>query len=86
MAPSGLNGEVLATTTNSSGSITFDAYDSTAETVTLTATDTTDGVVVAQTANVTFVAGAPQVNQSTVQATPSAVPADGTTASTVTVT
>jgi hypothetical protein len=86
VAPSTTSGDVQVTTTDGNGSITFDAYDTTAESVTFTATDTTDGVVVAQTGVATFTAGAPQVDQSSLQANPTAVPADGSTASVVTVT
>jgi hypothetical protein len=45
-------------TSNSSGVVTFTVKDTKAETVTYTATDTTDSVVVAQTANVAFIPGA----------------------------
>jgi hypothetical protein len=86
VAPATASGDVQVTTTDGGGSITFDAYDTTAETVTFTATDTTDNVVVAQTGETTFTAGAPQVDQSSLQANPTSVPADGSTASTVTVT
>ncbi len=86
VVPSGFSGGVLITTTNGSGQITFNGYDTTAESITYVASDTTDSLTVAQTVAVTFTAGVPQVSQSTVQASPSAVPADGTTASTITVT
>jgi hypothetical protein len=82
----GINGGGVTTTTDGKGQIGFDAYDITAESITYTATDSTDGVTVTQTVAVTFTAGVPQVSQSTVQASPSAVPADGSTASTITVT
>ncbi len=36
----------MITTTNGSGEITFDANDTTAESITYTATDTTDNVTV----------------------------------------
>ena len=61
-------------------------YDTTAESLTLVATDSTDSMTVAQTVEVTFTAGIPQVSQSSVQASPSSVPADGSTQSTITVT
>ena len=86
VVPSGFSGSVVATTTDGSGDISFNAFDTTAESITYTATDSTDSVTVAQTVAVTFTAGVPQVSQSAVQASPSAVPADGTTASTITVT
>jgi hypothetical protein len=76
----------VITTTNGSGQITFNAFDITAEAITYTASDSTDSVTVTQTVAVTFTAALPQVSQSTVQASPSAVPADGSTASTITVT
>ena len=86
VAPSGVVNEVPATTTDGTGKIGFYAYDTIAEGITFTATDTTDSVVVGNTVSATYLASAPQVNQSTVQANPSAVPADGTSASTITVT
>ena len=84
--PSGFNNGLPTTTTNGSGQITFDGFDTTAESITYVASDTTDSITVAQTVEVTFTPGVPQVSQSTVQANPSAVQADGTTASTITVT
>jgi hypothetical protein len=80
------SGGSVITTTNGSGEIVFVTNDTTAESMTYTATDTTDNVTVTQTQNVTFLAGVPQVSQSSVQANPTSVPADGTSASTVTVT
>jgi 5-hydroxyisourate hydrolase-like protein (transthyretin family) len=44
-------------TTNASGQATFTVKDSTAESVTYTATDTTDSITVTQTATVTFTPG-----------------------------
>jgi Bacterial Ig-like domain (group 1) len=84
--PSQDAGGAVITKTNTSGEIAFDANDTTAESITYTATDTTDNVTVTQTAAVTFIAGVPQVSQSSVQANPTSVAADGTSASTVTVT
>ena len=75
-----------ANVTNTSGQATFTVTDATPETDTFTAADATDGIPVTATAQVTF---APQtVNQtnSAVTASPSNVPSDGTTASTITVT
>jgi hypothetical protein len=77
---------VVITTTNSSGQITFDANDTTAESITYTATDTTDNVTLTETASATFVSTAVQVSQSSVQANPTSVLANGTSSSTVTVT
>ena len=84
IVPSGLGGS--QTTTGANGEISFDAYDTTAESVTFTASDTTDSITVAQTVAATYTPGLPQVSQSTVQASPAVVPADGATASTITVT
>ena len=86
VVPAQGSGGVEITTTNGNGEITFVADDTTAESLTYTATDTTDNVTVNQTQTVTFLAGVPQVSRSTVQANPTSVPADGTSASTVTVT
>ena len=86
VVPSGIGGGGVITTTNGSGEIGFDANDTTAESITYTATDTTDNITVTETASVTFTAGSPQVSQSSVQANPTSVPADGSSASTVTVT
>jgi hypothetical protein len=68
------------------GSVTFTVTDTKAETVTYTATDTTDGKTVTQTTQVQFTLGAVNPNRSTVTAAPTAVPDDGATASTITVT
>jgi len=86
VVPSEVSGTTVITTTNSSGQISFNAFDTTAESVTFTATDTTDSITVAQTVSATFTSGLPQVSNSTVQASPTSVPADGLTASTITVT
>jgi hypothetical protein len=86
VVPSGISGNTVITTTNGSGEIGFDANDTTAESIAYTATDATDNITVTQTATVTFTAGSPQVSQSSVQANPTNVPADGSSASTVTVT
>ncbi len=80
------SGGSVITTTNGSGEIVFVTNDTAAESITYTATDTTDNVTVMQTQTVTFLAGVPQVSQSSVQANPTSVPADGKSASTVTVT
>ncbi len=86
VAPVTVSSGLPAGTTDPTGHAAFLAYDTAAETVTFTATDTTDNVVVQKTVAVTYVASVPQVNESTLAASPSTVPADGTTASTVTVT
>jgi len=86
VAPQTESTSTPAGTTDSTGKAVFFAYDTTAETVTYTATDTTDNVVLDQTVSVTYLAGVPQASDSTLSANPTAVPADGTTSSTVTVT
>lgn len=70
---------------NSSGVVTFTVKDANAETVLYTAVDTTDGVTITQKAQVTFIQVANAAN-STVAANPTSVFADGSTASTITVT
>ena len=85
IVPSQASNSTQITTTNGSGEITFDSNDTTAESITYTAVDTTDNVTLSQTATVAFLATAAQVSQSSVQANPTSVPADGKTASTVTV-
>ena len=68
------------------GVVTFTVTDSVGEgPITYAATDPMDGVTIAQTAQVTFL-GVPSAGNSTVNASPETVPADGVTASTVTVT
>ena len=73
-----------AVTDNGDGTYDFDVTSSTAEAVTYTAT--ADSVQITQTAVVTFTAGSVNAGSSTVTAAPTSVVADGTTASTVTVT
>ena len=72
--------------TDASGQATFYVKDTTAQTVTLTATDTTDTIGVSQTAQATFTAPTLNPTSSKVSANPTTVPADGSTPSTVTVT
>ena len=72
-------------TSNSSGVVQFAARDTTAETVTFTAS-VVGGVTFTARPTATFTAGSPDANKSTVSASPLQVPANGTTASTVTVT
>src|SRR5207245_8575982 len=76
----------LSGTTGAAGHATFRVTDTVAETVTYTAHDTTDSIVVSPTADVQFVAGPVSAAQSTVSASPASVVADGSTTSTVTVT
>ena len=86
VAPQTESTSVPGGTTDSTGKATFDAYDTTAETVTYAATDMADGITLTQTVSVTFTATAPQVDNSTVAANPTDVVADGKTVSTITVT
>ena len=81
VAPSSTGSDV----TDANGQATFNVTDSTAETVTLTAADTTDSLTLTHTTQATF--ATPTVNQSvsTVTANPTQVANDGTTASTITV-
>jgi hypothetical protein len=75
--------------TNSNGEADFNADDTHAESVTFTATDTTDGnLVLSQTVSITFTPGTadPSSSGTTVTANPTNPPADGSTASTITVT
>ncbi|HEY4928024.1 MAG TPA: Ig-like domain-containing protein [Acidimicrobiales bacterium] len=71
-------------TTNSSGVVQFAVRDTTAEAVTLTTV--VGGITLAARPTATFVAGVPDGVKSTVSASPTKVPADGSTTSTVTVT
>ncbi len=75
-------------TTDSSGEAEFDVSDSHAETVTFTATDTTDNLVVSKTVAVTFTPGPPDTASqgTTVSASPTNPPSDGSTPTTITVT
>ncbi len=74
--------------TDASGLVQFEADDSAAETVTFTATDTTDSLVLTRTVSIVYTPGAADPNAlgTTVTASPTNPPADGTTPSTVTVT
>ncbi len=71
-------------TSNASGVATFTVKSTKAESVTYTAT--AGGVTVAQTASVTFQAGAVSATVSTIQASKANVSADGVDSSTITVT
>ena len=73
-------------TSDVSGVFSFTVQNLRAETVTYTATDITEALTLAQTAPVTFLAGPVSTTQSTVSASPASVPADGSSASTITVT
>ncbi len=77
---------VASGTSSSSGLVTFKVGDTTAETVTYTATDTTDGVTITDTAAVTFAPGPVSSATSTVASSPSSVIANGTLTSTITIT
>lgn len=71
---------------SSTGVVTFKVTDSHAETVTYTATDTTDGVLVTETAPVIFQGGTVSTTRSSVSAAPGSVTADGVSESIITVT
>ena len=66
------------------GAAIFAITDLTPETITFTATDTTDNIVVDQTADVEFVT--PPAANAGIQASPSSAPANGSTISTITIT
>jgi uncharacterized protein Veg len=74
--------------TDLSGVAEFEADDSVAESVTFTATDTTDNVVLTKTVSITYTPGPadPAGLGTTVTVSPANPKADGTTSSTVTVT
>ncbi|HWD55693.1 MAG TPA: Ig-like domain-containing protein [Acidimicrobiales bacterium] len=86
---SGCATQAPAGTSDCSGEATFSVTDTTPESVTYTATDTTDsppgGVVIGQQATVGFTT-TPTVATSTIVAAPTSVPADGSAFSLVTVT
>lgn len=69
--------------TSNQGTAIFTVSDLTAESVTLTATDATDGVVISQTANVVF--GVPPAAGASLNVFPTGVAADGTSATSITV-
>src|SRR5262249_3881489 len=73
--------------TDSNGHATFTVSDHTIETITYTATDTTDNIAITQTASVSFtLVQTVSAANSTVVASPTSVVADGTSISTITVT
>jgi hypothetical protein len=73
--------------TGSDGVAEFQVRDTVAESVTLTAVDTTSNVTLTPSSpiSLTFTSGSPDGNQSTTAANPTTVAADGTTSSTITV-
>ncbi|MDF2670872.1 MAG: conserved repeat protein, partial [Paenibacillus sp.] len=73
-------------TTNSNGQAEFIVTNTKAETVTYTATDTTDNVTIGQTAQVAFTAGAADAAHSALIADQASLVANGTSSSTLTVT
>ncbi len=75
-------------TTNGSGVATFSVTDGDAvgQTVTFSASDTTDSIPVIETATVDFTPPPSEASKSTVSVSPPSVPADGVSAATVTVT
>ncbi len=66
-------------TTGANGEVSFALTDTTAETATLTATDTTDGIQLASQPTVTFATPSPSAANSTVTAQATTDPADGET-------
>jgi hypothetical protein len=86
--PTDVGGTGTPGVTNSNGEADFQADDTVAETVTFTATDTTDSFTLAKTVTITFTPGPadPASIGTTVTASPMNPPADGSTPSTVTVT
>ncbi|HEY6471487.1 MAG TPA: invasin domain 3-containing protein, partial [Acidimicrobiales bacterium] len=86
---SGCATQAQAGTSDCSGQVAFAVTDTTPESVAYAATDTTDsppdGVVIIQTATVGFTT-TPTLATSTIVASPTSVPADGSTSSLVTVT
>ena len=76
---------VASGASDSSGVVTFTVTDTTIQSVTYTAKDTTDNITIAQTASVNFT-GPGNAGTSTVVASPTSVTANGTTTSTITVT
>ncbi|MGH7485763.1 MAG: Ig-like domain-containing protein, partial [bacterium] len=73
-------------TTDASGQAAFTVKDTAVESVTYTATDTTDPVTISQTATVNFSVGPVNASASTVSASPFFVTADGSSTSTITIT
>jgi hypothetical protein len=71
---------------NASGVVTFTVKSTMAGADVFTATDTTDTIVITQTATVTFTPGVVSATHSTVTASPASVHADGRASSTITVT
>lgn len=72
--------------TGANGQVSFSVTDTVAETVTLTATDTTDNVILSSTPTVVFTGGAPSASASTMTASATTSPADGETQTLITVT
>jgi len=67
------------TTTGSNGQVSFQLTDSAAESVTVQATDTTDGITLSAQPTVTFAASEPSATTSSVIAATPTAPADGET-------
>ncbi len=73
-------------TTDANGKAAFTVSDPKAQSVVYSATDTSEGIAVGQTAQVTFYRPGPSATTSTTVASPANVPSDGTSPSTITVT
>jgi Bacterial Ig-like domain (group 1)/IPT/TIG domain len=88
LAASGGNSSISPTsgTSSASGVVTFTVMDGLTESVTYTASDTTEPVTITPTAVVSFTPGKVNASQSTVSANPTSVTANGIATSTVTVT
>ncbi len=74
-----------AVATNASGQAMFSVTDSAPETVTLTATDSTDSLPLTQMPQVVFQQSAPSATSSTISPATATSPADGTTQTLITV-
>jgi hypothetical protein len=74
-----------AVATNASGQAMFSVTDTAPETVTLTATDSTDTLVLTQKPQVVFQQSAPSATSSTISPASATSPADGTTQTLITV-
>jgi hypothetical protein len=86
IAPQEESTSVPAGTTDATGKALFYAYDTTAESVVYTATDTSENFTIAQTVSVLYTAAPAEADKSSLSANPMTVPADGASSSTVAVT
>jgi hypothetical protein len=88
LTPSAANSAIVSVPSGPSdvnnGAVVFTITDLTAESISFTATDTTDGVVLQQTPTITF--GVPPASSAGIIASPTTVASDGTSTTTITVT